>query len=196
MQVGQVEEGANEVALRFIIALITVVIDDDIVAIVFSRRDVLEVVEIERVAEDVVAVAALKRLLFSHRRVVEHVELLVAEHRHSKFARVLLFRLGPLAIFLGQTSPVSVETFIELDVANSEGWEALFNGLCDRAAEEVDQEEEHQGAKHGPVVAVPARILDDRVDGVATLGNGVCSGAWVKMLVAKELQAGRHPVTE
>ena len=61
-EVGQVEADADKVGLRRVVALLLVIIDDHQVTLVLSGRDVLEVIEVERVGQDVIRVNTLEAL--------------------------------------------------------------------------------------------------------------------------------------
>ena len=65
-KVGQVEGDADEVRLSGVVALIVVIIDDDVVTVILGRRDVLEVIQVERVCQDIVRVHALQGLTLCH----------------------------------------------------------------------------------------------------------------------------------
>ena len=60
VHVSEVKSDADNVTLDGIITLIVIVIDDIQLTIRDARRDVLEIIEVERVAEDIVTVAALE----------------------------------------------------------------------------------------------------------------------------------------
>ena len=57
----QVEGDANNIALHSIITFIIVIINDVEVPVLNRGRNILEIIEVERIAQDVVAMAALKR---------------------------------------------------------------------------------------------------------------------------------------
>jgi len=79
-QVGQVEGDAHEVALCRIITLVGVIVDDHVVAIVLGRRHILEVVQVERVGENIVRVGALEGLARGLGSVMQRTVLSVGEH--------------------------------------------------------------------------------------------------------------------
>ena len=62
LKVGEVEDHTNKVRLSRIIALIFVIVDDQIVSLILGCRNVLEFLEVEGVSEDVVGVNTLKGL--------------------------------------------------------------------------------------------------------------------------------------
>jgi len=59
-EIGKVESDTHEVALSCIVAFIKIVVNNDVVTIVFGCRNVLEVIQIQWVSQDVVRVNTLQ----------------------------------------------------------------------------------------------------------------------------------------
>ena len=123
-QEGQVKGHTDEVTLSSIVALIIVIIDDHVIAIVLSCRHILEVVQVEWIGQDVVRVDALQSLAGSLWSLLQRTELVLSEKGHvESSARILLLTLAPLAVFVVKRGPVVVDVLVKLNVADSECWE-------------------------------------------------------------------------
>ena len=117
--VGKVEGDANEVTLGGIVALIIIVVDDHLVAVILSSCHVLEVVKVERVGEDIIRVDALEGLALSLRGGLQALKLAISEDLHlESIAGVLFLLLGPFAVLSVKGGPVVVDIFVKLDVAD------------------------------------------------------------------------------
>ena len=120
-EVGKVERYPHKVTLGSIIALIVVIIDDHIVAIIFRSRHILEVVKVERVGQNVVRVDALQRLARCLLRAHHRVELALSQQLHvERVATVSFLTLGPFAVLVVQTRPIVVNVLIQLDIADGQ----------------------------------------------------------------------------
>lgn len=75
---GKVEADTDEVALSSVITLFIIIVDDNVFTIVFSCRHVLEVIQVERVGQDVVGVDTLERLALRHHRCFEALICLIS----------------------------------------------------------------------------------------------------------------------
>ena len=130
--VGKVEADADEVTLGGVVALIIIVIDDHLVTVILGGSHVLEVVEVERVGEDIVRVDALEGLALGLRGGLQALKLAIGEDLHlESIAGVVFLSLGPLAVLSVKSGPVVVDIFVELDVADLQTGEALVEELVD-----------------------------------------------------------------
>ena len=66
-QVGEVKGNTHQIGLGSVIFLVVITVNDQLVAIFFRSRNVLEVIEVEGVGENVVAMDTLKRPALGHR---------------------------------------------------------------------------------------------------------------------------------
>lgn len=74
-EIGEVEKDTHKVRLSRVISLFVIIVDDHFVTLIFSSRDVLEVVQVKRVGKDVVRVHTLEGLAFSLRYCVQSLFL-------------------------------------------------------------------------------------------------------------------------
>ena len=82
---------------------------------------------------------------------------LLGEKRHIECAtRVLFLTMAPLAVFVVESSPVVVDVFVELDVADGKRREASFNLLADPAAKDSQEDQEKYTKDHRPEWALPS----------------------------------------
>ena len=151
----EVEDHLDEVALGGVVALILVVIFDELVAVLSCGGEVLEVVEVLLVGEDVVAVGAL-HLALAHGGLSETLERVVVEDVHAECcASVLLLLDRPVSVLIINGVVVVVEVLIDLKVANAEERKDLADGLVDDVTEDDEDQEHPEGHKegHGDVLA-------------------------------------------
>jgi len=152
-----VEDETYLVTLPFVVALLIVVVNDEVSAVVIavlSHLNVVEATVVFGVRQNVVGVCSLKSLASGHRLlqateciVVEHlglycdveIELLDALFGHGP--KVLLFSDGPLAIVLIQAVPVRVDIFVESDVANFAGREPLHKKVMNKRSKDDPADE-------------------------------------------------------
>ena len=82
---------------------------------------------------------------------------LFSEKWHIQFAtRVLFLTMAPLAVFIIESSPVVVDIFVELDVADGERREASFDLLADPGAKDPQEDQEDYTKDHRPEWALPS----------------------------------------
>ena len=82
---------------------------------------------------------------------------LFSEKWHIQFAtRVLFFTMAPLAVFIIESSPVVVDIFVELDVADGERREASFDLLADPGAKDPQEDQKDYTKDHRPEWALPS----------------------------------------
>lgn len=128
VHVGEVERDAHDVTLDGIIFLIVVIIDDVQVTILDACRHILEIIEVERVAEDIVAVAALKgadlrlqskNLLALVLRVVKRSLLLLGQDLDAQvLCRIFILLDSPVTVLVIEGDPVVVDIFVKLQVTD------------------------------------------------------------------------------
>ena len=110
VHVGQVQRNTHNIALGRVVTLFFVVVDDVEITVFLAGGHVLEVVEVERVGQDVVAVATLERvnerlrfheLLARRLGTFQRLLLLVRQDLNAEhIGGVLILFYGPLSIFV------------------------------------------------------------------------------------------------
>ena len=122
---------------------------------------------------------------------------LLSEEWHIQCAtRVLFLAMAPLSVFIIESSPVVVDVFVELDVADGERREASFDLLADPAAKDSQEDQEEYTKDHRPERALPSATSKEDEHLVIRVCNGLHIGPRIEVLVAKELLIGSHPVSE
>ena len=118
-EVGQVEGYSDEVGLGSVVRLVCIVVDDHFVTVVFSGGHVLEVVQVERVGQDVVRVDTLECLTGCLGSFLHLVVLLIRKQRQVEArSAVKLFTLAPLAVLIVERGPVRVDVLIDFEVTD------------------------------------------------------------------------------
>ena len=195
--VGKVEADTDKVTLSGIVALIIIVVDDHIIAIVLSRSHVLEVIQVERVGEDIVRVSALEGLALCLGSRVEGFVLVLGEESSAEvLADVLFLLLGPLAVLLIEALPVVIDGLINFDIADLKTRHALVQALGDQLTEVPDEVKDDECSEKRPFDAFPSFAGENFANRVVSNVDVVGHDLFGKVVVVKKLLVGGHPVAK
>ena len=195
--VGKVEADTDKVTLSGIVALIIIVVDDHIVAIVLSRSHVLEVIQVEWVGEDIVRVSALEGLALCLGSRVEGFVLVLSEESSAEvLADVFFFLLGPLAVLLIEALPVVIDGLINFDIADLKTRHALVQALGDQLTEVPDEVKDDECSEKRPFDAFPSFAGENFAKRVVSNVDVVGHDFFGKVVVFKKLLVGGHPVAK
>ena len=144
VQVRNVQGKANNVALIGVIALVFIVVDDVGLPFLERGRHVLEVVEVERVRQDVIRVAPLQ--LFVACNWLGTVESILLAHCHNLHTELVLgvfvLLLRPFAVFFVESNEVVVEILVNVNITDLETREPCGQEIADHSAKDLVQHEE------------------------------------------------------
>lgn len=167
--VGQVHDGAHQIGLHAVIALVVIIINDEVSSVGHGSIHILEHITVQWIAQDVVRVDALEGRALRLGRVAHLLVRFVRQDLHALqvLARVLLFFDCPLAVFRVDGGEVGVDGLVDVDGGDADGGAALFDAGHDELTEPAEEQSQEEHGYQGEGGERPAGSFENILEHVA-----------------------------